>query len=85
MHDVRFFLRLCSYYHRFIENFATICDSLYDLIKRTEDKKFKLVIMSFSTRNAFEAIKNAMCSDRFLTQSDISLSFIIEIDAFDFD
>ena len=41
VHDVRFFLKLCAYYRRFIENFALLIKSLYDLIKETESKKFK--------------------------------------------
>ena len=85
MHDVRLFLNLCSYYRRFIENFAIICDSLYALIQKTKNKKYKFIIMIFSIKNVFECIKNIMCFDKVLTQFDIFLSFIIEIDAFDFD
>ena len=85
MHNVRFFLRLCAYYKRFIENFVLLTESLYDLIKKTENKKFKSMQMHFATRNAFTIIKNVMCSDRVLAQSNILLFFVIEIDAFDFD
>ena len=85
MHDVRFFLKLCAYYKRFIKNFALLTESLYDLIKETENKKFKSVQMHFAARNAFTIIKNVMCSEKVLTQSNILLSFIIEIDVSDFD
>ena len=43
VHDIRFFLRLCAYYKRFIKNFALLTKSLHNLIKETEDKKFKLI------------------------------------------
>ena len=85
VHDVRFFLKLCAYYKRFIKNFVLLTESLYNLIKETEDKKFKSMQMHFAARNAFTIIKNIMYNDRILIQSDISLSFIIEIDVFDFD
>ena len=85
MHDVRFFLRLCAYYKRFIKNFVLLTEFLYDLIKKTENKKFKSIQMHFATRNAFTIIKNVMCSDKVLVQSNISLFFVIEIDVSDFD
>ena len=85
VHDVRFFLRLCAYYKRFLKNFALLIEFLYDLIKEAENKKFKSVQMHFATRNAFIIIKNVMCSDRVLTQLNILLFFIIEIDVFNFD
>ena len=85
MHNVRFFLKLRAYYKRFIKNFVLLTKSLYDLIKEAESKKFKSMQMHFATHNAFIIIKNVMCSDRILTQSNISLFFVIEINAFDFD
>ena len=66
MHDVRFFLRLCAYYKRLIENFILLTKSLYNLIKEAEDKKFKLMQMHFAARNAFTIIKNVMCNDKVL-------------------
>ena len=41
--------------------------------------------MHFAARNAFTIIKNVMCNDKVLIQLNISLSFIIEIDVFNFD
>ena len=84
MHDVHFFLKLCAYYKRFIKNFALLTKFLYNLIKETENKKFKLMQMHFAARNAFIIIKNVMCNDKVLIQSNISLFFVIEIDVFDF-
>ena len=84
MHDVRFFLRLCAYYKRFIKNFVLLTKFLYDLIKEAENKKFKSMQMHFAARNAFTIIKNVMCSDKVLIQLNISLFFVIEIDASDF-
>ena len=57
---------------------------LYDLIKKVEEQKYKSVKMNFFARNAFAIIKNVMCNKKVLTQSDISLFFIIKIDVFDF-
>ena len=42
------------------------------------------MFMTFSIRNAFTVIKNVMCSDRVLAQSDTFLPFIIEIDVSNF-
>ena len=85
VHDVRFFLKLYAYYKRFIKNFVLLTKFLYDLIKEAKNKKFKSMQMHFAARNAFTIIKNVMCNDKVLVQSNISLSFIIEIDVFDFD
>ena len=87
MHDVRFFLKLCAYYKRFIKNFALLTKFLYNLIKETKNKKFKLMQMQmhFAAHNAFIIIKNVMCNDKILIQSNILLFFIIEIDVSDFD
>ena len=85
MHDRRFFLKLCAYYKRFIKNFVLLTESLYDLIKEIKDKKFKSMQMHFATHNAFTVIKNVICNDKVLIQSNISLFFIIEIDVFNFD
>ena len=84
MHDVRFFLRLCVYYKRFIKNFALLTKFLYNLIKEIKGKKFKSMQMHFAAHNAFIIIKNVMCNDKVLAQSNILLFFIIEIDVFDF-
>ena len=66
MHDIRFFLRLCAYYKRFIKNFALLTKFLYNLIKKAKNKKFKSMQMHFATRNAFTIIKNVMCNDKVL-------------------
>jgi len=84
VHDVRSFLGLCSYYRRFIEDFAIICGPMYELIKGAEGHKYKPINMTLSARNAFECIKNTMCSEKVLAQPDTSLPFIIETDASDF-
>ena len=38
IHDVRFFLKLCVYYCKFIKDFVSITKSLYELIKNVEKK-----------------------------------------------
>ena len=85
MHDVRFFLNFCVYYRKFIENFVIITESFYEFIQKVENRKYKTMFMTFSTRNVFIVIKNVMCNDRVLTQFDISLSFIIETNVSNFD
>ena len=85
MYDVRVFLKLYVYYRKFIKDFIFLTKSLYNLLKEVKDKKFKLIQMNFFVRNAFKTIKNIMCSDRVLVQLDTSLSFVIEIDALNFD
>ena len=66
MHDIRFFLRLCVYYKRFIKDFVLLIKSLYNLIKEAENKKFKLMQMHFAAHNAFTIIKNVICNDKIL-------------------
>ena len=85
VHDVRFFLKLCAYYKRFIKNFVLLTKFLYNLIKEAENKKFKSMQMHFAARNAFTTIKNVICNNKVLIQSNISLFFVIEIDVSDFD
>ena len=85
IHDIRFFLELCVYYRKFIKDFVSITKSLYEFIHNVENKKFKLIIMNFFARNVFELIKNVIYNDRVLTQSNISLFFVIETNIFDFD
>ena len=72
VHDVRSFLKLCAYYRKFIENFAIIIDSFYEFIRNVKNKKFKTIVMNFSIKNVFNCIKNVMCNDRVLIQSNIS-------------
>ena len=85
VHNVRFFLKFCAYYRKFIENFVIITNPFYELVRNVEGKKHKAIVITFDARNAFTCIKNVMCNDRVLIQSNTFLSFIIEIDAFDFD
>ena len=84
VYDVRFFSKLYAYYKRFIKNFVLLTKFLYDLIKETKNKKFKSMQMHFAIHNTFTIIKNVICSDKVLIQSNISLLFVIEIDAFNF-
>ena len=85
IHDIRFFLKLCVYYRKFIKDFVSITKSLYEFIQNVENKKFKSIIMNFFARKIFEIIKNVIYNDRILTQSNISRFFVIETNIFDFD
>ena len=84
VHDVRSFLGLCAYYRRFIEDFATICGPLYELIRGSEGKKYKPVVMNYQARASYDLIKHVITSEKVLAQPDTKLPFIIETDASDF-
>lgn len=56
--DVRSFLGLCSYYRRFIRNFADIAKPLHDLVKK--DSKFS---WNVAQRESFETLKKLLSRD----------------------
>lgn len=55
MRNVQSFLGLCSYFRKFIEGFAIIAKSLYDLVKKDAEFKFTDVEL-----NAFEELKTRL-------------------------
>jgi transposase InsO family protein len=82
VHDVRSFMGLCSYYRRFVKNFAHIAGPLYDLIEGPE--RNKQVEWHAGCELAFQALKTVITSDLVLIQPDTQREFIIETDASDF-
>ncbi|MCO5579272.1 hypothetical protein L7F22_033126 [Adiantum nelumboides] len=76
MHDVRSFLGLCSYYRRFIQNFAEIASPLHALQKKgitfrcTQKEIF-----------AFNLLKEKMTSGPMIVLSDLKKSFVVQCDA----
>ena len=85
--DVRSFLGLCSYYRRYIKNFATIAAPLHVVIVQvgasTSKKKKVLVLKEWNSRcqSAFENLKEKLGSAPVLSFPDFTLPFIVEIDA----
>jgi len=53
-HDVQSFLRLCSYFRRFVKDFSTKAKPLYDLVRK--DRKFEFGAKEFTRYNALESI-----------------------------
>jgi hypothetical protein len=76
VHQVRSFLRLAGYYHRFILNFSKIDKSITDLLKKEE--KF---VWNAKRDEAFQTLKNLLTTSLVLTQLDITKSFDIYCDA----
>jgi len=63
--DVQAFVSLCSYYRRFVPNFAQIAKPLTQLTQK--DVPFK---WTDDCKNAFETLKNALLSDKCLAYPD---------------
>ena len=77
--DVRAFLGLASYYRRFIKNFADIAAPLHDLTKGGQEFSW-----TSAADQAFNDLKNRLCSAPILSLPDFSLPFTIHTDASDF-
>ena len=77
--DVRAFLGLASYYSRFIKNFADIAAPLHDLTKGGQEFSW-----TSAADQAFNDLKNRLCSAPILSLPDFSLPFTIHTDASDF-
>ena len=74
--DVRAFLGLASYYRRFIKNFPDIAAPLHDLTKGGQEFSW-----TSAADQAFNDLKNRLCSAPILSQPDFSLPFTIHTDA----
>ena len=76
--EVRSFLGLCSYYRRFVKNFAHIATPLHKLTHK--DVQFKWTV---ECDNAFKELKNILTSADVLAYPDFSEPFILDTDASD--
>ncbi|UYV67046.1 K02A2.6-like, partial [Cordylochernes scorpioides] len=74
--ELRSFLGLCSYYRRFIENFADKARSLHDLLKT--EKQF---YWDAAQEKAFEVLKTALISEPVLGHFDESADTHLHTDA----
>ncbi|CAK1590660.1 unnamed protein product [Parnassius mnemosyne] len=76
--QVRPFLGLCSYYRRFVKNFADIAKPLHKL---TEEKR--QFCWDESCDIAFQELKNRLCKTPILGYPDAGKEFIVDTDASD--
>ena len=76
--QVRAFLGLTGYYHKFIPNYAQLMAPLSDLMKKGMPDR---VGWSTQADNAFAALKNLLCEQPVLRLPDFSLPFIFRTDA----
>ena len=76
--DVRSFLGLCSYYRRFIHQFAEIAKPLHKLTE-----KGRSFTWTDTCTKAFETLKQKLTESPILTHPDFSQPFILDTDASD--
>ncbi|UYV69350.1 K02A2.6-like [Cordylochernes scorpioides] len=74
--DVRSFIGLCSYYRRFIENFAKKAAPLHEVLKK--DNKFT---WNSDQQDAFDFLKKALMSEPFLAYFEEQLPTELHTDA----
>lgn len=76
--QLRAFIGLSGYYRNFVNNYAIVCDLLYDLTKMHVRFKWEE-----KHQKAFEYIVRALCAMVLLYHPNYSLPFIIRTDACD--
>ena len=76
--QVRSFLGLCSYYRKFIRDFANIARPLHKLTEKSRSFKW-----SEECDRAFVVLKERLTNSPILTHPDFSKSFILDTDASD--
>ena len=76
---VRSFLGLCSYYRRFVENFAAIARPLHKLCEK--QVKFQ---WSSEANEAFQLLKQSLTQSPILAYPQLGQRFILDTDASDF-
>eukprot|EP00731_Ephydatia_muelleri_P003215 Em0001g3215a len=77
---VRAFLGLTGYYRRFIPNYASLAVPLTDLTKKSAPMQ---VQWNAQCNQAFEDLKNLLCSSPVLQSPDFEKPFILQTDASD--
>ena len=78
--QVRSFLRLTSYYRKFIANYASIAAPLSDLTKRGCPSR---VVWTDKVNPAFETLKRSLCNASILKLPDFERTFVLRTDASD--
>jgi hypothetical protein len=69
------FLRLTSYYHKFVKNYGNIAMPLIALLKKNS------FTWTPAVAQAFQTLKIAMCTTLVLALSDFTKTFVLECDA----
>ncbi|KAK3086715.1 hypothetical protein FSP39_022396 [Pinctada imbricata] len=76
--EVRSFLGLCSYYRRFVPDFASIASPLHKLTNRNIEFQW-----TDTCQRSFDGLRHALMSAPILVNPDFSRSFILDTDASD--
>ena len=76
--EVRSFIGLCSYYRKFIKDFASEARPLHNLLEKNREFKW-----SEDCQNAFEELRKRLTSAPVLAHPDFNTHFILDTDASD--
>ena len=84
--EVQSFIGLCSYYRRFVKNFARIANPLTDMLaghQKNESKKQREASWKWTEKEqrAFEQLKDSLINAPLLAYPDFTKSFKLEVDA----
>ncbi|XP_041853008.1 uncharacterized protein LOC121647552 [Melanotaenia boesemani] len=85
--ELRSFLGFASYYRRFVEGFAKLAAPLHRLVAelagRPSTRAEKTVFSHWTgeCQRSFEVLKDKLCSAPVLAYADLTLPFILEVDA----
>ena len=78
--DVRAFLGITGYCHKFIANYANVATPLTELTKKNAPNK---VVWTDLCAKAWQHLKDVLCSSPVLKSPDFSSPFILQTDASD--
>lgn len=76
VHDARYFLGMCSFNRRFIQNFSTLAGPLTDLSKAN-----RVWVWTAKEQYAFSDLKQALCEASVLVHPDECLPWVVATDA----
>jgi hypothetical protein len=74
--DIRSFLRLAGYYHRFIKNFSKIGKPMTNLLKKTNEFEWMP-----ECEHSFPTLKQKLTTTHVLALPDIQKDFVVYCDA----
>ncbi|XP_066990457.1 uncharacterized protein [Macrobrachium rosenbergii] len=76
--ELRSFLGLCGYYHKFIPNYSTIASGLTDLTKKNQPND---LLWNEMHDRAFVSLKNKIAAEPILLLPDLQAEFVLRTDA----